>query len=172
MSWIDKEVRRRSKHAQPALGEHTEQPGAASAHEDLKRIAELWARFETANSALPPELQLPLQRDDAARKAFAPERAMFQVILMGGNDAGIGYTGDAIRYFWPKKNFRTSNNFWIRHRHGEGYILTRRQQPGVLRLSVSEQRFDERRIEHILKCLVTAQRVTWRSVGKRRFGLF
>jgi hypothetical protein len=173
MSWIDKELRRRQmREARPKGGDEnlSVSPETAEAGTDSARIAALWARFEQANAALPAELQL--RREGPEQQTYKPERAMFQTLLLAANDAGIGYTGGAIRYFWPRKNMQRSNNFWIRYQADKGAMLSRRQTPSLLRMSMAERRFDERKVEHILRCMVTLQKVNWRSVGKRRFWLF
>ena len=173
MSWIDKELRQRQKRegrSKAGADGLSVSPEEAEGGGDLARIVALWARFEQANAALPAELQL--RREGPARPTFSPERAMFQSLLMAGNDAGIGFTGDAIRYFWPRKNLKRSNNFWIRYQPGKGAIVSRRQAPSLMRMSVAEQRFNERKVDHILRCLVTQKMVSWRSIGKRRFWLF
>ena len=173
MSWIDKELRRRQqREPRPKAADDGSSvaPEDAEGASDLARIAALWDRFEQANAALPAELQL--RREGPAEQTFRPDRAMFQTLLLATNDAGIGFTGDAIRYFWPRKNPKRSNNFWIRYQPGKGAMLSRRQAPSLVRMSVAEQRFNEGKVEHILRCLVTQKLVSWRSIGKRRFWLF
>jgi hypothetical protein len=133
-------------------------------------MAALWERFEDANNALPPELKLTRQSRDTT--PFSPDRAMYQTLFLGANGAGLGFTGAAIRYFWPKKDANKSNNFWIRYEIPKGYVLNRRMKPSWTRPNVDERALDESAVDHIVKCLVTEKRVKWRAVSKRRFWLF
>jgi hypothetical protein len=170
MSWTDKELRRREKkaavtRAQDASASTQGDEGSAAEH-----MARLWADFEAVHNALPAPLQL--KRLTAADNEFATGHSMFVVLLLAKNGAGIGYTGDGIRYIWPKGNNRRSNNFWIRWQPEQGLRLSRRVKPGLLRPAIEEHAFQPSSIEHIFKCLVTEQRVKYRAVRKRRFWLF
>ena len=170
MSWIDRELRRRQKLEAKQRDGNSMPPAAPGAGSTAARIATLWGRFEAANDALPEELRLA--RKTPANGRFAPEHAMFQVFLQSSNGAGIGFTGDAVRYVWPKPNMKKSNNFWIRCQPEAGYLLGRRVGPSLAEPRIVEREFDERSVDRIMRRLVTAKRVTWRSVRKRRFWLF
>jgi hypothetical protein len=176
MTWIDKELRKREKReAREArdLARNTAAPTidpAAAAAAEAASIQALWERIEALNQALPEPLQL--QRETPIDDQFAADRSMFRVLLSAKNGAAVGYTGDAIRYLWPKKNVRTSYNFWIRWRPVQGYRVCRRTRPSVLRGEVEERAFNESSLDRLFRCLVTERRVTFRAVRKRRFWLF
>jgi hypothetical protein len=170
MSWIDKELRKREKlearaNARLESVQAAEGDAAAGA-----RIQALWDLFEATNDALPEKLKL--KREAPASDGFSSEHSMFLVVLKAKNGACLGYTGDAIRYIWPQKSLRSSNNFWIRWQPGLGYRLSRRVKPTMFRPSVEERAFRQPAVDHILRCLVIDKRVTFRSVRKRRFWLF
>lgn len=170
MSWIDKEMRRRQRlEGQGRSGLSTASAAdAQSAEPDA--MAALWARIEQAHAKLPPELQLT--RQTPATASLPEALAMCQVVWRAANGAGIGFAGNGIRYAWPKPRLKKSNNFWIRSRPSTGYYLSRRVKSGMPGLTMEESRFDERSVDHVLKCLVTGRQVTWRSVRRRRFWLF
>jgi len=173
MSWIDKELRRRQKQPAPARAATSVAPSENGASSEIERIAALWEKFEEANRALPDALRL--QRQTASTSVFPVELAMLTTLLKAGNGACIGFSGRAIRYFWPKPNPKKSNNFWIRAHPEKGYLLNRRIKPiglGAEMAEMAERRFNEGSIDHILRCLVTGKRVSWRSVCKRRLWLF
>jgi hypothetical protein len=178
MSWIQKELRKRERHearaaarAQAQVQEQrdSELAGETAAAAAAKAQA-LWDRFEATNAALPERLQL--KREIPGPHEFPSERSVLTVLLCAKNGACIGYSGDAIRYLWPKKNASKSNNFWIRWQAGRGYRISRRTQPSLFRSSSQERAFREASVDHILRCLVTDQQVKFRSVCKRRLGLF
>jgi len=170
MSWIDKELRRRqTAQVKSQTGSSVQAEGDA-AQTEAERLLALWARFEQAHEALPTELKLTRQTPEDT--AFSPDRAMFKVLLLTHNHAGLGLTQDGIRYFWPKGNTRKSNNFWIRYRVGKGYVLSRRVQASWISSAVDERAMNERSVDAVIKALVTGKRVTWRSVRRRRLWLF
>jgi hypothetical protein len=176
MTWIDKEMRKREKReareaqdlARHAAASAIDPAGAAAA--EAASIRALWQRFEAMNTALPEQLQL--KREIPAADEFPSERSVFLVLLNAKNGAAIGHTGDAIRYIWPETNERSSNNFWIRWRPLQGYRLCRRTRPSALRGETEERPFNESSLDHIFRCMVTDRQVTFRTVRKRRFGLF
>lgn len=170
MSWIDKELRRRQK--QDGRGRSTTSSGAASVSpaDESRDIAALWDRIEQANAALPPELQLPRLQAPASR--MAEEFAACSVLLKASNGAGIGFTGSAIRYVWPRKRLSKSNNFWIKAHGAGGYVVSRRVKTSMPGITMQDGVFNEGSIERVLRCLVTARQVTWRAVTRRRFFFF
>ena len=174
MSWIKKELRKRERlearaAAQEPGSQDSEQAGEVAALAAAKTQA-LWDRIEATHAALPEPLQL--KREVPDRLEFPSERAAMRVLLSAKNGACIGYTGDAVRYLWPKKNASKSNNFWIRWQVGPGYVVSRRTRPSLLRAGAEERAFRDSAVDHILRCLVTERQVSFRSVRKRRFGLF
>jgi hypothetical protein len=170
MSWIDKELRKREKQEARAQARMDSVQAGEGDAADGSRIQALWDLFEATNDALPEKLRL--QREVSAGDGFPSERSMFLVMLNAKNGACLGYTGDAIRYLWPHKSARSSNNFWIRWQPGQGYRLSRRVKATALRPGTEERAFREPAVDHILRCLVIDKRVTFRSVRKRRFWLF
>jgi hypothetical protein len=170
MSWIDKEVRRRQKRDSQGRGDTSITPSSGGLNGDAKSIAELWDRLEATNEALPPELKLP--RLSASTTKFYNEFSVCAVLLKGSNGAGIGFTGDAIRYIWPVKRLRKSNNLWIKAHGTFGYVVSRRVKTSMPGVTMVEAAFDEQSVDHILKCLVTDRQVTWRTVTRRRFWIF
>jgi hypothetical protein len=176
MTWIDKELRKREKREARearALAKQTVAPpidAATAAAAEAASIQALWDRLEAMNTELPDKLQL--KREIPAADEFPSERSVFLVLLSAKNGAAVGYTGDAIRYIWPQKNLRSSNNFWIRWRPAQGYRVNRRTRPSMLRGETEERGFKESSLDHILRCMVTDRQVKFRTVRKRRFGLF
>ena len=170
MSWVDKELRKREQRALPSRDAGTTPSSTVTPVTAAEKLTALWEHIEAANEQLPPALKLA--RKTAAELQFFAERSMFRLLLLSGNDAGIGLTADAVRYFWPAPNLQKSNNFWIRWNPDGGYIVARRIHSRFTGPGMVERTFDERSIEHIVKCLVTGKLVTFRSVRKRRLGLF
>ena len=170
MSWIDRELRRRQKQDVRSRGSTSIGAASASMEDESRSIAALWARIEQANAELPPELQLPRLATPAVR--LAEEFAACNVLLKAANGAGIGFTGSAIRYVWPKKRLSKSNNFWIKGHVTGGYVVSRRVKTSMPGITMQDGVFDERSIERILRCLVTARQVTSRAVTRRRFFFF
>lgn len=170
MSWVDKELKRRSAAAAREGSPRSSRRGESSLHPEPARIAALWSRIEAANDALPSELRLTREPGNAV--AFAVEGAAFEHWLVAPDGAAIGFNGDGIRYQWPVPNPRRSNNLWIRWREGAGYVVQRRVASMWTGVGLQERRLDESRIEHLLRCLVTGERVRLRSVARRRFGMF
>ena len=170
MSWIDKELRRRQKPGGQGASSVSLVSASGAEGGPAKPIAALWDRIEELNQALPPELQLTHQTPGSAH--LPDSLNMCQVVLRAGNGAGLGFTGSAIRYAWPKPRATKSHNFWIKCPPGEGFTLSRRIKTSMPGLTMQEARFDERALDHILRCLVTHRLGTWRSVRRRRFWLF
>jgi hypothetical protein len=171
MSWIEKELKRRealaskaqSTLAPPNRSDEAEPHAAAG-------IPALWEQFETLNNALPEALRL--RREVRSPDPANPNAPQFTVWLRAPNGAGLALMADAIRYVWPVENARKSNNFWIRWDPDKGYRLFRRTGPAFPVPKITERRFKPSAAPHIVKCLVTAVRVSPRSVTRRRFFLF
>jgi hypothetical protein len=170
MSWIDKELRRRQKADSRKQDKRSGATPADAAASEALFIAELWEKFENSLATLPPELKLTRQTE--ANTSFSPDKAIYLTLFLAANGAGLGFTGSAVRYFWPKKDANKSNNFWIRYEPARGFVLQRRLKPSWTRPNVDERAFNEGAVDHIVKCLVTDKRVKWRAVSKRRFWIF
>ena len=84
----------------------------------------------------------------------------------------MGFTEDGIRYIWPQRNARKSNNFWIRWSTGSGYVLNRRVSWSWSGLTSIDRRFKESSLDLMLKCLVTGVRIKSAAVCSKRFWLF
>jgi hypothetical protein len=166
MSWVRKELKKRAAiKAREADGSSNKQSDAEST-----KLSVLWDRIVDANNALPAELKLRHVVDKTANAV--PGVPPFRSWLMAQNGAGLGFNGEGIRYIWPKPNLRRSNNLWIRWKADKGYYLSRTVRPLPSSAYVEERRFNESRVDHMLRCLVTGARVTIRSISTRRLWLF
>ena len=170
MSWVDKEVKKRTALAARDTTSGGGRTGGAGADLHGSRIAALWDQIEAANNALPAELKLPAQGNRPDDQA--PGRPPFRQWLKAPNGAGLGFNGDAIRYHWPQPNRRKSNNFWIRWEAEMGYVVCRRVGQSQAAPRTDKLRFDETRIELMLRYLVTGRRIKPRTIRRRRFWLF
>ena len=170
MSWIEKELRRREKQEHRERKSEAGKVATLAPVPDTQPIADLWQRIESTNNALPEKLRL--RRELANGKTLPPDRAMCGVLLLAKEGSGIGFAGDAIRSFWPGRASGRSNNFWIRWLPERGYFLARRKSAASAGMVMQERAFNEEAIDHILRCLVTDTRVTFRSVARRRLWIF
>ncbi|MDP3222669.1 MAG: hypothetical protein Q8M96_05995 [Rubrivivax sp.] len=161
MSWVEKELKRRStsEARETASGASTqgESEPDSSPQTAASRIADLWARLEAGNQALPAALRL--RRDVNKVGDFVGLTPMFPVALVANNGACLGFTEDGIRYLWPEKNARKSNNFWLRWKPEKGYVAHRRVAGSWIRPSMQEMKFSDKACEHMIKCLVTGLRI-------------
>ncbi len=162
MSWIEKELKRRTKVVEPAPRR------AAEAADPARIISDLWQRVEQANAALPEALRLRVELVET-RPRMGPH---VRIWLRAPNGAALGFAGDAIRYSWPARRSSRSRNFWITwNADQERLEISQRvglDTPPVMR----RWRFDTRRIEQLLQGLVTNRQVKPRSLRKRRLWLF
>lgn len=165
MSWTDKELKKRTSAAQ-----HPNVPAPAVIGAEAENMAALWRKFELANNALPPELKLAADLDLPPIPSF--DVPGFLVWFKAPNGAGLGFTGDAIRYFWPERNERASCNFWIRWTPERGFRLARRVVSTITGPKIVERSFSERRAEYMIKCLVVGRRITPKAVRRKRWWLF
>ena len=161
MSWVEKELKKRSATLarESATGASTQgesEPDSGPQTAD-SRIADLWARLEASNQALPAELRL--RRDVNKVGDFVGLTPLFPVALVADNGACLGFTEDGIRYLWPDKNARKSNNFWLRWKPGKGYVVNRRVAGSWIRPTTQESKFSDESCEHMIKCLVTGLRI-------------
>lgn len=171
MSWIQKELKRRAAdEARDSAAMSTVSGMGSIAQLQAASLLALWSRIDAANDQLPPELRL--QRHSDVADAFAGDLPPFVAWLRAPNAAGLGFNGEGIRYVWPEHSLHKSNNFWIRGRAAGGYQVTRRMGSTMTSSNNQTRRFNESSTDHLLRCLVTGTRVTFRSVCKRRFVLF
>lgn len=164
MSWIEQELRRREAQATRANGAKDSLPASTDGQAKGSSILALWDRLEAANAALPEALRL--RRDARKPPVGAPGAPSFLVWLVAPNGAALGLTGDGIRYVWPEENKRRSYNFWIYGRPKTGYRLVRRVGPALGAPSSAERRFDEDKVDLILRGMVTNKRVDHRAVTR------
>lgn len=164
MSWIEEELRRREALAARDSAAQPAMPGDPQSLAESNGVLSLWDRFEAANQALPETLRLRRQ----ARKPGAGPVGMpdFLVWLIAPNGAGLGLTGNGIRYLWPEENRLKSNNFWIRWHAKKGYRLERRVGPANGAPRMSERRFKDDSVDEMLRCLVTNKRVDHKAVSR------
>lgn len=159
MSWTEKEIKkRRSREERSTPSPRTPKTSEQEATERL------WNRIDLANKNLPAELQLETQRIDPPAKPMLPT---FRIWLRAPNGAAIGCASDAIRYIWPKANAQRSNNFWIRWNFElQRHVVVRRMGN-----TVRVYRFDERRIDYLIRRLVMGRIVAASALRVRRFWL-
>jgi hypothetical protein len=170
MSWVQKELKKRTRGAVRDSAPVPGPQGNAVAQGVAAKIVALWERLEAANNALPNELKL--RRELVSPATVMPDRPAFSVVLVAHNDACLGFTEDGIRYIWPVRNARKSNNFWIRWRAGEGYLLNRRVGWSWSGASTVDRKFKDSSVELMLKCMVTGVRIRPGAVCGKRFWLF
>ena len=171
MSWINKELKRRSRVPEP---EPEPEMAAASAQPDTGRdqallaIQALWQRLEAAKDTLPPEPKLGREP-----VTLAPHQGpRFQVWLRARNGAAIGHGGDALRYLRHGSPGRRSSNFWTGWVAQAGRLELRQRVTPRPTPVIAHHRFDERRAELIVKQLVLGRKVSVRALRKRRLWLF
>ena len=165
MSWIDKEVKKRERQVRKS-----QPPSRMDTASEAVKMAELWSIVQAANDALPPDLKLQGAFDPSLNAL--PGAPIFIAGLRAPNGAGLGFTGDAVRYTWPERSQRVSHNFWIRWKAGGGYTSTQRAKPSATAPKTSDRTFDPARVEYLIKCLVLGIRVTPRAIRKRRLWIF
>lgn len=156
MSWMERELKKRN--AETASGDSAPLTGGEAAGRSISdQHARLWSRIEAANNALPEALRL--RRDARPPGSFVGAMPAFQVALVANNRACLGLAEEGIRYLWPEKSSGPSHNFWIRFKPGTGLVVARRVNPSPSHPVIAEHPFDEDSIEHMIKCLVTSERV-------------
>lgn len=164
MSWIEEELRRREAQATRTNGPKITQAVDTDGQAKGSGILALWDRLEATNAALPEKLQL--RRDARKPPVVVPGAPGFLVWLVAPNGAALGLTGDGIRYVWPEENRQRSYNFWIHCSPRKGYRLVRRVGPALGAPSTAERRFDERKVDAILRGLVTNTRIDYKAVTR------
>lgn len=166
MSWIDKELKRRetkpvaSTKARAGGGTDSQMPGESTA------MQVLWERIEALNQALPEQLRL--QPDPHRQDGLLFNTPAFRMWLMAPNGAGLGFTGEGVRYVWPVQSRRRSHNFWIRWHEKHGYRVSQRLGWSWMGASAVEATFNEAALDHIVQCLVQGRRARFRAVRARR----
>ena len=164
MSWTERELKKR-KQAVRHSAASVPSVNAATDH-----MAALWKKMENANNGLPEELRLAADYNLPAVPAYdAPQ---FLVWYRAAEGAGLGFTGDAIRYVWPESGQRASNNFWVRWHPERGFRLSRRVFSPVTGPKIVERSFSDKRVDYMIRCLVTGRLITPRAVRKKRLWLF
>ena len=179
MSWTDKELRKREAveaRDRALRSSRSSRSSGPDSRGETTRMTALWDKLEAANNALPDKLRL--RRDDVKRESNSPNppnspnAPSFLVWLMAPNRAGLGFTGQGIRYVFPSENKRKHPNFWIWWDADKGYRLTRTPEWSWSGAKTMERRFREDAVDHMMKCLVTGARIKYRSVSRGRFWKF
>ena len=165
MSWIDKELKRRqvkpaaSARARAAVGTDSQMSGESEA------MQVLWDKVEALNGALPEQLRLrPVSSGQDGLQVNMPACRMW---LMAPDGAGLGFSGEGVRYSWPVPSRRRSHNFWIRWHAEQGLRVTQRLGWSWTGASVVEAPFNEAKLDHIIQCLVQGRRARFRAVRAR-----
>jgi hypothetical protein len=168
MSWIEKELKKRVAESKATAPD----PPASEleAESAAKRLADLWIEVRALNGALPHEIQLSI---DTSRSVLSsPEDASIIEWLSARNGAAIGFAETAVRYIWPERSSKRSKNFWIRWSTEKNrFVLTQRISSTIPPV-VAEYRFNEAKVEYILRCLVQGKRIKVGAVRKRRLWIF
>ena len=166
MSWIEKELKRREAgplaptKARAIGGTDSQMPGETEA------MQLLWDKIEALNRALPEPLRL---RAEPNRQDGLPfNTPPFRMWLMAPDGAGLGFTGEGVRYYWPVLSRRRSHNFWIRWHERQGLRVTQRLGWSWTGASAVEATFNEASLDHIVQCLVQGRRARFRAVRVRR----
>lgn len=167
MTWVDKELKRREKtvvrDTRPGLPLHRPSDDV----DPVKKLGALWRRLESLNEALPAALRLRREVHQPGQHVGAGP--VFPVALVAPNGACLGLTDEGVRYVWPERAARKSNNFWIRWKTDQGFVIHRRIGGTAAGTIEDEHRFNEDSAEHIIKCLVTNVRVRSRSLHSGKF---
>jgi hypothetical protein len=168
MSWIEKELKKRAAESKATAPD----PPASEleAESAAKCLADLWTEVRKLNGALPHEIQLSI---DTSRSVLSsPEDASIIEWLRARNGAAIGFAENAVRYIWPERSAKRSKNFWIRWSTEQNRLILTQRISSTIPPVVAEYRFNEKKIEYILKCLVQSKRIKIGAIRKRRLWLF
>jgi hypothetical protein len=157
MSWVHKELKKRVAAGSDGQASVPATEPEKAAQQARHKIAALWIGLERLNDALPAELKL--RREVGEPGAFVGLMPAFPLALVAENGACVGLVEDGIRYLWPAKNASKSNNFWVRWDGDKGYVVKRRVAGSWISPTTEEFAFDSSRLEHMLKCLVTQERI-------------
>ena len=170
MSWVKKELKKKNAELARNTVPDRGMGQAAQCQEVAAKIAALWDQLEAANSALPAALRL--RREVGKPGSFAVDLPNFPVMLVAHNGACMGYAEDGIRYIWPVRSPRKSNNFWIRWKAGSGYLVNHRIGLSASGPITQDRPFRASSIDFMLKCLVTGVRIKPGAVSAKRFWFF
>lgn len=167
MSWIDKELKRRaatpvaSVKARAASGSDSQMPGDSAA------MQRLWEKIEAMNQALPEPLRLRVDLNQQ-QDGLLFNTPAFRLWLMAPDGAGLGFSGEGVRYLWPVPSQGRSHNFWIRWHEKQGLRVTQRLGWSWTGASAVEAPFNEAKLDHIIRCLVQGRRARFQAVRVRR----
>jgi hypothetical protein len=167
MSWIDKELKRREAQPVASTKARTAGGGDSQMPDETAAMQLLWEKIEALNQALPEPLRLRVDLNRQDGLLF--NTPAFRMWLMAPDGAGLGFTGEGVRYFWPVPSRRRSHNFWIRWHEMHGYRVTQRLSSSGTGASAVEAPFNEAKLDHIIQCLVQGRRVRFRAVRVRRW---
>ena len=164
MTWIEKELKRRASETRPATLQLPPMESAST------RMLALWGHIERINASLPTELQLQPNKTAPFSSPF--EGPKFRGWLCAPDGAALGFTGNAVRYAWPKSGPSRSNNFWIgwsgeRNR----YVLSQRMNTKIPP-RLANYSLDEARVDYLVRCLVQGKLVPAKALRKKRLWLF
>ena len=166
MSWIDKELKRREAtvvapdKARAVGNNDLQQPDATAV------MQALWDKINALNQALPEALRL--RADPHRQDGLLFNTPAFQMWLVAPNGAGLGFTGEGVRYAWPLLSRGRSHNFWIRWHANQGLRVTQRLGWSWTGASADEAGFNEASLDHIVQCLVQGRRARFRAVRVRQ----
>ena len=166
MSWIEKELKRREARPVTAVKARAIRSTDSQMPGETEAMQLLWDKIEALNQALPEPLRLRAEPNRQDGLLF--NTPAFRMWLMAHDGAGLGFTGEGVRYYWPVLSRRRSHNFWIRWHQERGYRVTQRLGWSWTGASAVEAPFNEASLEHIVQCLVQRRRARFRAVRVRR----
>lgn len=166
MSWIDKELKRRGAQPMPSTKLRTASGSDSQMSGESAAMQRLWDKIDALNQALPEQLRL--RADLNRQEGLLFNTPAFRIWLMAPNGAGLGFTGEGVRYFWPVQSRRRSHNFWIRWHETHGYRITQRLGWSWTGASAVEAPFNEAALNRIIQCLVQGRRPRLRALRVRR----
>jgi len=167
MSWIEKERKRRLR----AADKHAAAQAAADSGLHVDGEHAMRALWQRCGAGPMRERDVRAVLRQLGGRAFDAELD-FLTWLRAPNGAALGFTGDAVRFLWPERKASASNNFWIRWNEARAWLEVSQRVSQATPPVMKDRRFDERRIELILRGLVRGERVKAASLRKKRFGLF
>jgi hypothetical protein len=130
----------------------------------------LWTNIQAINGTLPAELQLRMESTPPA--AASPEDGNIREWLKAPNGAALGFVGTAVRYVWPERRKKGSNNFWLLWNESQQKYMLQQRVNASVPPAVAEYKAASIDTEKIVKCLVLGKRIKPKSVRARRFWLF
>ena len=88
--------------------------------------------------------------------------------LMATDGAGLGFSGEGVRYYLPVVSRCRSHNSWIRWHEERAYRVMRRLCWFRVGASAVEAAFDEASLEHVIQGLLQSRRERFRALRMRR----